>query len=65
MAAYRDARDLIEIGAYVKGTNPLVDRAVQLRAAIDHFLRQDVVHRRPHIPEPVRPGHVGGAMKRY
>ena len=42
MAAYRDARDLIEIGAYVKGTNPLVDRAVQLRAAIDHFLRQDV-----------------------
>jgi flagellum-specific ATP synthase len=42
MAAYRDARDLIEIGAYVKGTSPLVDRAVQLRAAIDHFLRQDV-----------------------
>lgn len=42
MAAYRDAKDLIEIGAYVKGSNPLVDRSVQLRAAIDHFLRQDV-----------------------
>lgn len=42
MAAYRDAKDLIEIGAYVKGTNPLVDRAVHLRAAIDLFLRQDV-----------------------
>jgi flagellum-specific ATP synthase len=41
MAAYRDAKDLIEIGAYVKGTNPVVDRAVQLKAAIDHFLRQD------------------------
>ncbi len=41
MAAYRDAKDLIEIGAYVKGTNPVVDRAVHLRAAIDHFLRQD------------------------
>ena len=41
MAAYRDAKDLIEIGAYVKGTNPTVDRAVHLRAAIDHFLRQD------------------------
>jgi flagellum-specific ATP synthase len=40
MAAYRDAKDLIEIGAYVKGTNPVVDRAVQLKAAIDHFLRQ-------------------------
>jgi len=41
MAAYRDARDLIEIGAYVKGANTLVDRAVQLKAATDHFLRQD------------------------
>jgi flagellum-specific ATP synthase len=41
MAAYREAKDLIEIGAYVKGTNPVVDRAVHLRAAIDHFLRQD------------------------
>jgi flagellum-specific ATP synthase len=41
MAAYRDAKDLIEIGAYVKGTNPVVDRAVQLKPAIDHFLRQD------------------------
>jgi flagellum-specific ATP synthase len=40
MAAYRDAKDLIEIGAYVKGTNPVVDRAVQLKPAIDHFLRQ-------------------------
>ena len=41
LAAYRDAKDLIEIGAYVRGTNPVVDRAVHLRAAIDHFLRQD------------------------
>ncbi len=42
LAAYRDARDLIEIGAYVPGTNPLVDRAVQLRDAMDGFLRQDL-----------------------
>jgi flagellum-specific ATP synthase len=42
MAAYRDAKDLIEIGAYVAGTNPLVDRAVELREAMDGFLRQDV-----------------------
>jgi len=42
MAAYRDARDLIEIGAYVSGTNPLVDRAVRLLEGIDGFLRQDV-----------------------
>jgi flagellum-specific ATP synthase len=47
MAAYRDAKDLIEIGAYVKGSNPVVDRSVQLRAAIDHFLRQDVANIAP------------------
>ncbi|MGC8625992.1 MAG: FliI/YscN family ATPase [Acidimicrobiales bacterium] len=47
MAAYRDAKDLVEIGAYVKGTNADVDRAVQLNPAINHFLRQS--------PETVAP----------
>jgi len=42
LAAYRDTRDLIEIGAYVPGANPLVDRAVVLKDRIDDFLRQDV-----------------------
>jgi flagellum-specific ATP synthase len=42
LAAYRDAKDLIEIGAYVAGTSPLVDRAVALREAMDGFLRQDL-----------------------
>jgi flagellum-specific ATP synthase len=42
LAAHREARDLIEIGAYVPGTNPLVDRAVALRDVIDMFLRQDM-----------------------
>jgi len=42
LAAYRDAKDLIEIGAYVAGANPLVDRAVDLKDAIDGFLCQDV-----------------------
>ncbi len=40
LAAYRDARDLIEIGAYVPGTNPTVDRAVSLRDDLDAFLQQ-------------------------
>lgn len=40
MAAYREAKDLIEIGAYVPGTNTVVDRAVQLQPAMDIFLRQ-------------------------
>ena len=42
MAAYRDARDLIEIGAYARGSNPTVDRSLSLRELIDAFLRQDV-----------------------
>ena len=41
LAAYRDTKDLIEIGAYVPGANPLVDRAVALKDRIDGFLRQD------------------------
>jgi flagellum-specific ATP synthase len=42
LAAYRDAKDLIEIGAYVPGANPLVDRAVVLKDSVDTFLCQDV-----------------------
>ena len=42
LAAHREARDLIEIGAYVPGTNPLVDRAIALREVTDMFLRQDM-----------------------
>lgn len=42
LAAHAEARDLIEIGAYVPGTNPTVDRAVALREPIDEFLRQSV-----------------------
>jgi flagellum-specific ATP synthase len=42
LAAHRDARDLIEIGAYVAGTNPLVDRAIELQEPMEGFLRQDL-----------------------
>ncbi|MEM9040059.1 MAG: FliI/YscN family ATPase, partial [Actinomycetota bacterium] len=45
LAAHRDARDLIEIGAYVAGSNPTVDRAVQLEPQINAFLRQTVEDR--------------------
>ena len=39
-AARRQAQDLIDVGAYVAGSNPLVDTAVTHAAAIDAFLRQ-------------------------
>jgi flagellum-specific ATP synthase len=41
LAAYRDAEDLIQIGAYARGKNPDVDRAVELLPRIREFLRQD------------------------
>lgn len=40
LAAYRDAEDLINIGAYVRGSNPDVDSAVDQIAAIRAFLQQ-------------------------
>ncbi|GAA1794718.1 FliI/YscN family ATPase [Planosporangium flavigriseum] len=42
LAAYRDIRELVEIGAYVPGTNPDADRARELMPAINAFLRQDL-----------------------
>ncbi|WP_309135726.1 FliI/YscN family ATPase [Cellulomonas sp.] len=40
MAARRQAQDLLDVGAYVAGSNPLVDTAVAHAGAVDAFLRQ-------------------------
>ncbi|MCK9518908.1 MAG: FliI/YscN family ATPase [Dehalococcoidia bacterium] len=40
LAAHEDAKDLISIGAYVRGADPLVDAAVDTLPAINAFLRQ-------------------------
>jgi flagellum-specific ATP synthase len=40
LAAHRDKADLISIGAYQAGTDPLVDEALVKRGAIDDFLCQ-------------------------
>jgi flagellum-specific ATP synthase len=45
MAAYRDKADLIAIGAYQRGTDPLTDAAIDARDPIDGFLRQHVEER--------------------
>jgi flagellum-specific ATP synthase len=39
LAAYRDARDLINIGAYVGGSNPQIDRAIRQLPGITAFLK--------------------------
>jgi hypothetical protein len=40
MAAYREKEDLIAIGAYQPGADPLTDAAIATRPAIEGFLRQ-------------------------
>jgi type III secretion system ATPase, FliI/YscN (EC 3.6.3.15) len=42
MATYRDSEDLINIGAYIKGTNKKVDMAIEKIEAINDFLKQGV-----------------------
>jgi flagellum-specific ATP synthase len=42
MAARRQAQDLLDVGAYVRGSNPLVDAAVTHGHAIDAFLQQEL-----------------------
>jgi flagellum-specific ATP synthase len=41
LAAYDRASDLIQLGAYAAGSNPLLDAVLQARPQIDNFLRQD------------------------
>jgi len=40
LATYREAEDLINIGAYVKGSNPRIDKAWAKHESIRNFLRQ-------------------------
>jgi flagellum-specific ATP synthase len=45
LATHAEAEDLIRIGAYVKGSSPQVDKAIELMPTLDRFLRQDVGQR--------------------
>ena len=42
MATYREAEDLINIGAYVAGSNPRVDLAIARNETIRSFMRQGI-----------------------
>lgn len=46
LSVYREAEDLINIGAYVKGSNPKIDRAIGIIDALNGFLQQDVPERK-------------------
>jgi flagellum-specific ATP synthase len=42
MAIYKEAEDLINIGAYRQGSNPQIDEAIRLHPVITEYLRQEV-----------------------
>lgn len=42
MATYKNAEDMITIGAYVKGSDPEVDQAIMQMPKINNVLRQDM-----------------------
>lgn len=47
LAAYERAQDLIQLGAYVSGTDPKLDAAIQTRSELMQFLRQDAAVEAP------------------
>lgn len=42
LATYREAEDLINIGAYVKGSNPKIDESIRKHPDLESFLIQDL-----------------------
>jgi flagellum-specific ATP synthase len=48
LAAYRQSEDLINLGAYVAGSNGALDSAIRLRPQLMQFLRQE-----PELSEPL------------
>jgi flagellum-specific ATP synthase len=60
MATYAGAEDLISVGAYVKGSNPEIDEAIEKYAAIENFLIQRIEERAP-LAETLRAaGQIAG-----
>jgi flagellum-specific ATP synthase len=45
---YQRNRDLISVGAYVSGSNTLLDEAIELYPRMEQFLKQDMFQREPY-----------------
>ena len=42
LATFKRVEDMVNIGAYARGSNPEIDKAIDLQPAINAFLRQDI-----------------------
>mgnify|MGYP000870028733 FL=1 len=47
MATYKESEDLINIGAYKRGSNKKIDKAIELKEDIDEFLMQETSYTCP------------------
>jgi flagellum-specific ATP synthase len=45
LATYRQARDLVNIGAYVRGSDAKIDRALERIDAVNAFLKQGIIEK--------------------
>jgi flagellum-specific ATP synthase len=62
LSAYRQAEDLIQLGAYVAGSNPQLDKAIQARPQMLEFLRQDAGAECPREETLRRLGQIASAV---
>ncbi len=60
LATYEEAEDMINIGAYVKGTNPGIDAAIAKREALEAFLTQGIGEKAPLADTMRRLGEITG-----
>jgi len=45
LSSYQRNRDLVSVGAYASGSDPLLDRAIRLYPHMEAFLQQDIMER--------------------
>ncbi|MFH1147173.1 MAG: flagellar protein export ATPase FliI [Pseudomonadota bacterium] len=60
LATYRKAEDLINIGAYVKGSNPKIDYAIKMIDKVNDYLQQEVATRASFAESTARMGSLFG-----
>ena len=53
LASYARSEDLIRIGAYQKGSDPTLDRAVDVLPRLNHFLHQQASEIAP-LPQTLK-----------
>jgi flagellum-specific ATP synthase len=60
LATYREAEDLINVGAYVEGSNPEIDQAIAKMPEINEFLIQAIEEKHPMEESYLRMGEIAG-----